>query len=91
MCQIVKKKVNCSEWGDHTFIQPKKNGMVQFLSNFRKLNKRIRRKPFLIPKVQDMLLNLECFMYASSLDLNMGYYRMELLPGAKHLCTILLP
>ena len=29
--------------------------------------------------------------YASSLDLNVGYYHIKLSPGAKHLCTILIP
>ena len=38
-----------------------------------------------------MPLNLEDFTYTSSLDLNMGYYHLELSPGAKQLCTILLP
>ena len=74
----LSKKENCSYWGAPTFIQPKKNGTVRFLSNFRKLNQRIRRKPLPIPKVQDMLLNLEGFTYALSLDLNMGYYHIEL-------------
>ena len=73
----VLKKVNRSEWGAPMFIQPKKNGTVQFLSNFRKLNQIIRRKPLLIPEIQDMLLNLEGFTYTSSLDLNMGYYHIE--------------
>ena len=38
-----------------------------------------------------MLLNIEGFTYASSLDLNMGYYHIELSPGDKQLCTIVLP
>ena len=38
-----------------------------------------------------MLLNLEGFMYASYLDLNMGYYHIELSPGSKKLCNIVLP
>ena len=45
----------------------------------------------MIPKIQDMLLNLEGFTYASSLDLNMRYYHIELSPGAKQICTIVLP
>ena len=73
------------------FIQPKENGTVQLLSDFRKLNQRIRRKPFPIPNIQDMLLNLEGFTYASSLDLNMGYYHKELSPGAKQICKTVLP
>jgi hypothetical protein len=38
-----------------------------------------------------MLLNLEGFSYATSLDLNMGYYHLELSPESKELCTIVLP
>ena len=38
-----------------------------------------------------MLLNLEGFKYATSLDLNMGYYHLELSPESKELCTIVLP
>ena len=92
LCKLgVLRKVNRSEWGAPTFIQPKKNGTVCFLLDFRELNKRIRRKPFPIPKIQDMLLKLEGFMYASSLDLNMGYYHIQLTPHARELCTIVLP
>ena len=39
------KNVNCSEWGAPAFIKPKNNGTVRLLSNFRKLNQIIRRKP----------------------------------------------
>ena len=59
----VSKNVNRSEWGAPTLIQPKENRTVIFLSNFRKLNKKPRRKPFSIPKIQDKLLNLEGFTY----------------------------
>ena len=87
----VFKKVNLSEWGATTFIQPKKNGTLRFLSDFKNINQRIRRKPFPIPKIKDMLLKLEGFTYASSIDLNMGYYHIGLSPGSKKICTIVLP
>ena len=38
-----------------------------------------------------MLLNLEGFQYAASLDLNMGYYHIELSPDLKRLCTLVFP
>jgi hypothetical protein len=92
LCEAgVLKRVNRSEWAAPTFIIPKKDGSVRFISDFRELNKRIRRKPYPIPKIQDMLLNLEGFQYATSLDLNMGYYHIELTPDSKKYCTIVLP
>ena len=36
-------------------------------------------------------MKLEGFKYATSLDLNMGYYHIELSPASKQLCTIVLP
>jgi hypothetical protein len=71
-------------------IIPKKDGTVRFISDFWELNKRIKRNPYPIPQIQDMLLNLEGFQYATSLDLNMGYYHIELNPNSCRLCTIVL-
>ena len=87
----VLKKVNRSEWAAPTFIIPKKDNTVRFLSDFRELNKRIKRQPFPLPKIQDLMLKLEGFSYATSLDLNMGYYHIELDTFSKELCTIVLP
>src|SRR5687767_4645404 len=55
------------------------------------MNKSIKRHPFPILKIQDMLHKLECFMFAPSLDLNMGYYHLLLNPNASKLCTVVLP
>src|SRR6478752_4343376 len=38
-----------------------------------------------------MLQKLEGFMYATSLDLNMGYYHLLLTPNASRLCNVVLP
>jgi hypothetical protein len=57
--------------------------MVQFISDFHELNKRIKQKPCPIPKIQDLLMKLEGFQYAMTLDLNMGYYHIKLSPFSK--------
>ena len=82
-----------SEWAAPTFIIPKKNNTVRFISDFRRLNTALKRKPYQIPKIQDMLQKLEGFKYATALDLNMGYYTIKLTvnPDAQNLCTIVLP
>ena len=39
-----------------TFIIPQKNRSGCFISDFRELNNRIKRKPFPIPKIHDIVL-----------------------------------
>ena len=70
---------------------PKKDGAAQFISDFRELNKRIRWKPCPMPKIQDMLLQLEGFQHATSLDLNVGCYHIEINPDHKKCCTVVFP
>lgn len=92
LCKLgVLKKQNNSEYAAPTFIIPKKNQTVRFISDFRKLNQMIVRHPFPIPLIKDLLQKLEGFMYASSLDLNMGYYTIRLDAHSQRLCTIILP
>ena len=83
--------MNRSKWAAPTFIIPKKDGTVRFISDFRELNKRIKRKPYPIPKIQDLMQKIKGFQYGTSLDLNMGYYHIELSPQSKQICTIVLP
>jgi RNase H-like domain found in reverse transcriptase len=78
-----------SEWAVPTFI-PKKEGTVRFVTDFRQLNKALKRKPFPIP-IQDILQKIGGFTYAMALDLNMGYYNIRLDPNAAALCALILP
>ena len=73
------------------FTIAKPDGTLRLLADLRELNKRIRRKPFPLPKINEMLQKLEGFKYATSLDLNMGYYHIRLSPFSSSLCTVVLP
>ncbi len=79
------------EWASNSFIIPKKNKTVRFLSNFWEVNKRLIRKPFPIPKISTVLQELEGFTFATALDLNMGYYTIRMDPSASRLCTVIFP
>ena len=87
----VLTKVNRSKWAAPTFILPKKDGRVRFVTDFRKLNKQIRRNPYPLPHIKDMLLKVSHFTYATALDLVMGYYNIRLSDDAKKICTITTP
>ena len=44
-----------------------------------------------MPKINEILLKLEGFQYAESLDLNRGYYHIRIIKNGSNLCTIILP
>jgi hypothetical protein len=79
------------EWASPSFIMPKKNRTICFLSNFWETKKRLVRKPFPIPKICTVLQELEGFTFATALYLNMGYYTIRLDTNASRICTIIFP
>ena len=92
LCRIgVLRKVNNSEYQSPSTIIEKKDKTVRFITDFRKLNERIKRKPFPLPNIRDTLLELQGFEFGTSLDLNMGYYHIELHPDSRKYCTIVFP
>jgi len=84
-------QVVSSEWAAPTFIIPKKHNTVRGITDFRGLNKCLVRKPYPIPKIPGIFRGMEKFKYATTIDLNMGYYSMPLDEEAKKLCFISLP
>jgi hypothetical protein len=81
-----------SEWDSMcpSFAIPKKKGTIRVVTDFRKVNLLLKRHPFPIPKIEDMIRSMEGFTFASKLDLNMGYYHIKLHADAQKLCTIVL-
>jgi hypothetical protein len=92
LCQLgVLERQPASEWASPSFIIPKKDKTVGFLSDFLEVNMRQVRKPFPIPQISTVLQEIEGFFYATTLDLNMGYYTIRLDPDASKICTIIFP
>jgi len=82
--------VASSQWAAPTFIIPNKDNTVRVITDFRGLNKCLACKPYPIPKIPDIFKGMEKFKYATTIDLNMGYYSMPLNENAKQLCIISL-
>ncbi len=55
-----------------SFMIPKSNQTVQFISDFSNLNKLLKHKPLPLSKIVETLQELEGFTYTSQLDLKMG-------------------
>jgi transposase InsO family protein len=85
------ERVSDSAWTAPTFIQPKKTGDIRVLTDFRKLNEFIVRRPHPLPKIQDLLQQLEGFKYATAIDLSMGYYHIPLDKHSQGLCGTVMP
>ena len=55
----VLRKINRSEWASPMFTVTKPDSTLRSIADLRELNKRIRRKPFPIPKIQELLHKLK--------------------------------
>ena len=83
--------MHAGPWCAPSFIVPKKDGRVRFITDYRKLNKWIKRKPWPMPHINDMLNDIGQFSYVTALDLSMGFYHFELSEELKQLTTFMLP
>jgi hypothetical protein len=86
----VSNRSSDSEWAAPTFIQAKKTGDVRISTDFRRRNAQIKRKPFPLPKISDLLRKLIGFKYATEIEVIMDYYHIPLDLEAQKLCTTIL-
>jgi hypothetical protein len=63
----------------------------RILTDFRRLNAQIKRKPIPVPNISDLLRKLSGLTYAMEIHLIMGCYHIPLDLEAHKLCTTIFP
>ena len=72
-----------SPWASPTVLVTKKDGKTRFCVDFRELNKRTKKDAYPLPRVEDCLDNLGGAKWFCTLDLQAGYWQVDLDPADK--------
>ena len=87
----VIEKATWSEWIAGTFIVPKKDGRVRWITDFRGLNKSLSRKVYPLCKISEIFQQHSVFKFLTKLDISMQYYTFLLDDASHNLCTFATP
>ena len=87
----ILERSGASQWASGTFIIPKKDGHVRWISYFRDLSKCIKWITYPLPHISKILSKRTGYAYFSKLDISMAYYTFELDDESKDLCMINTP
>ncbi|XP_041451297.1 uncharacterized protein LOC121404945 [Drosophila obscura] len=72
-----------SEYASPVVLIKKPNGSDRLCVDYRRLNKLIKKENFPVPNIEERLQEAKRFKYFSSLNLNSGYYQIEVAPESR--------
>ena len=79
------------EWASPNFGVPKKDGSIRLVMDFCKLSSVLKRKEYPLPTINKMFQNIRGFLFASTIDLKMGYLSILRTTETQKLLTIITP
>ena len=79
----VLTRIKASQWLSPSFVVPKKDNTPRLVTDFRSVNARIKREPFPLPHIQEVLQSISTFKWATVLDLSMAFYAFPLHENSK--------
>ena len=82
--------VQQSQYLTSEVIIPKKEGTVCFIMDYRRLNQKLIRNLYPLPRIGKTMQQLEVLQYVAVLDLNMRYYTIRFSPGRQYMTVIVI-
>ena len=79
--------VQQSQYGTPVFIISNNEGTVRFITDYRRIDQKLIRKMYPLPRIGETMHQPEGFQYAASLYLNMGYYTISISPSIQDMAT----
>lgn len=80
-----------TEWCTGMVLVPKQNGKVRICVNLTKLNESVCRERHILPSVEQTLAQIGGAKHFTKLDVNSGYWQIELDPESAKLTTFITP
>ena len=87
----VIEKAKCSKWIAGTFIIPKKDRHVHWITNFHGLNESLRHKVYPLCKISEIFQCHSGYKFFTKLDISMQSYTFVLDEPSCNLCTFAMP
>ncbi|XP_043068710.2 uncharacterized protein [Drosophila bipectinata] len=72
-----------TEYASPVVLIKKPNGSDRLCVDYRRLNKLLKKENFPVPNIEERLQEAKQFKYFTSLDLNSGYYQIEVAPESR--------
>jgi hypothetical protein len=91
LCELTASKIEDRDWVSPCFRVPKKDSSIRLVMDFRNLNSILKRKEYPLPSIDKMFQNIQGFVFASTIDLNMGYLSIPFTEKTQRLLMIVTP
>ena len=85
------EKAQHSKWIARTFIVPKKDRCIRWITDFQGLNKSLHRKVYPLQKICEIFQHCSGYQYFTKLNISMQYYTFVLDEPSWNLCTFATP